>query len=142
MARPSPGGRDVRWNDASRSAINLHGGSPSGDHRLHGVSNEDPTGGEAENGADQAGDENVKSAAVRLGCHSRSSDSSAQANLEHGRILERLLNSRCEICHATGAPGLGLHCPSESTLSLLFETAEMAEMRGATLTVSHCLREH
>jgi hypothetical protein len=91
-----------------------------GDHRLHRVRNEDPSDGKAENCAGQAGDQDVKGAGVRLGCHSRSSDSSAQANLEHGRILERLLNSRCEICHATEGPFQACcfrASPSEATFS-------------------------
>jgi hypothetical protein len=97
-----------------------HDVSPLGDHRLHRVRNEDPSDGKAENCAGQAGDQDVKGAGVRLGCHSRSSDSSAQANLEHGRILERLLNSRCEICHATEGPFQACcfrASPSESTFS-------------------------
>ena len=71
------------------------------DHWLHEVSNENPSGREAQNCAGQAGNEDVKGASVRLGCHSRSSDLSAQADLEHGKILERPLKSRCEISHAT-----------------------------------------
>jgi hypothetical protein len=47
------------------------------------LGNEDPSGGEAQNGAGQAGDEDVQGVGVRLGCHSRSSDLSAQADLEH-----------------------------------------------------------
>jgi hypothetical protein len=64
------------------------------------VRNEDPGSGQAKNCAGQAGNQDVKGAGFSLGCPGRSSDLSAHANLEHGRILERPLNSRCEICHA------------------------------------------
>src|SRR5262249_61792084 len=56
---------------------------------------------QAKDGAGQARDQDVKGAGFRLGCHGRSSDLIAQANLEHGRISERSLNSRCEFCHST-----------------------------------------
>ena len=65
------------------------------DHWLHEVRNENPSGREAQNCAGQTGNEDVKGSSVRLGCHSRS----AQADLEHGRILKRPLKLRCEICH-------------------------------------------
>ena len=61
-----------------------HDKSPLGDHWLHGKRNEEPGGGEAENRAGQAGDQDVKGAGF---CHGSSSDLFVQANLEHGGNL-------------------------------------------------------
>ena len=75
--------------------------TPLGDHWLHGKRNEEPGGGEAENRAGQAGDQDVKGAGF---CHGSSSDLFVQANLEHGGNVGWHPKISCGISHVTNSP--------------------------------------